>query len=128
MAFCQRRWYSRLARCDFSKALESFQTAADKGPNHSVSRLNLGVVYVNDLKDYAKGVAAWEDFLRVEPAGARADSIREQLGQIKQMMAAQSGEIDLPPDHQFAENIKSEIIERLEYLWDIDDVIVEFAE
>ena len=89
--------YRRLG--DFTKALESFQTAADKGPNHSVSRLNIGVVYVNDLKDYAKGIAAWEDFLRVEPSGQRADAIREQIGQVKQMMAAQSGDVELPPDH-----------------------------
>jgi tetratricopeptide (TPR) repeat protein len=84
---------------EFSKALESFQAAAEKAPSHSISRLNIGVVYVNDLKDYAKGVAAWEDYLRVETNGARADSIREQLRQIKQMLAAQAGEVDLPPDH-----------------------------
>jgi tetratricopeptide (TPR) repeat protein len=89
--------YRRLG--DFPMAIECFQEAIDRGPSHSVSRLNLGVVYVNDLKDYSKGIAAWEDFLRVEPAGARADSVREQLRQVKQMMAAQSGEIDLPPDH-----------------------------
>jgi cytochrome c-type biogenesis protein CcmH/NrfG len=84
---------------EFSKALESFQAAAEKAPSHSVSRLNIGVVYVNDLKDYAKGIAAWEDFLRVEPTGARADSIRAQLVQIKQMLAAQGGDAGLPPDH-----------------------------
>ena len=38
---------------EFSKALENFQAAAAKAPSHSISRLNIGVVYVNDLKDYA---------------------------------------------------------------------------
>lgn len=36
--------------------------------------------------------------------------------------------VDLTPDHQFAGNIKSEIIDRLEFLWDIKDVVVVFTE
>ncbi len=32
----------------------------------------------------------------------------------------------LPSDHQFANNLKNEILERLEPLWDIKEVIVEF--
>jgi tetratricopeptide (TPR) repeat protein len=83
---------------EYSKALENFQAAAEKAPSHSVSRLNIGVVYVNDLKDYGKGIVAWEDFLRVEPTGARADSIRAQLEQIKQMVAAQGGGAPPPGD------------------------------
>lgn len=35
--------------------------------------------------------------------------------------------IDLPPDHQFANNIREEIIEKIEPLWDVNEVIVEFA-
>jgi nitrogen fixation protein NifU and related proteins len=37
-------------------------------------------------------------------------------------------EVDLASDHQFAANIKSEILERLEILWDIDQVEVIFRE
>ena len=36
--------------------------------------------------------------------------------------------LDLTSDHQFAGNIKSEIIDRLEFLWDIKDVVVVFTE
>ncbi len=36
--------------------------------------------------------------------------------------------VDLPEDHQFAGNIKEEIIERLEYLWDVKKVKVNFSE
>jgi len=35
--------------------------------------------------------------------------------------------INLPPDHQFASNIREEIIEKIEPLWDVNEVIVEFA-
>jgi len=36
--------------------------------------------------------------------------------------------IDLPADHQFAANIREEIMEKIEPLWDVDKVIVEFTE
>jgi len=36
--------------------------------------------------------------------------------------------IDLPADHQFAANIREEIIEKIEPLWDVDKVVVEFTE
>ena len=35
--------------------------------------------------------------------------------------------MDLPKDHQFASNIKDEIIERLEPIWDVKEVTVEFT-
>lgn len=36
--------------------------------------------------------------------------------------------IDLPADHQFANNIREEIVEKIEPLWDVEEVVVEFAE
>jgi len=36
--------------------------------------------------------------------------------------------IDLPPDHQFAPAIKEEIMEKIEPLWDVKEVTVEFVE
>ena len=36
--------------------------------------------------------------------------------------------MDLPPDHQFAPAIKEEILERLEPLWDVKEVKVEFSD
>ena len=36
--------------------------------------------------------------------------------------------IDLPADHQFAANIREEITDKIEPLWDVDKVIVEFTE
>jgi len=37
-------------------------------------------------------------------------------------------EIDLAADHQFAKNIKEEIREKIEPLWDIDEVNIKFTE
>ena len=36
--------------------------------------------------------------------------------------------IELPEDHQFAANIREEIVEKVEPLWDVEGVIVEFTE
>lgn len=35
--------------------------------------------------------------------------------------------VDLPEEHQFANNIREEIIEKLESLWDIEKVLVSFS-
>lgn len=36
--------------------------------------------------------------------------------------------VDLPRDHQFVHNIKDEILEKIEPLWDVREVVVEFTE
>jgi len=36
--------------------------------------------------------------------------------------------VDLPRDHQFAHNITDEILEKIEPLWDVKEVVVEFTE
>lgn len=36
--------------------------------------------------------------------------------------------MDLPADHQFASAIKEEIVEKVEPLWDVEKVVVEFTE
>jgi len=36
--------------------------------------------------------------------------------------------VDLPADHQFANSIREDIVEKIEPLWDIDEVRVEFTE
>jgi NifU-like protein involved in Fe-S cluster formation len=36
--------------------------------------------------------------------------------------------VDLPADHQFAANIREEVTEKIEPLWDVDEVILEFTD
>ena len=36
--------------------------------------------------------------------------------------------IDMPGDHQFANNIREEIRDKIEPLWDVDNLVVEFTE
>lgn len=88
---------------DFTMALESFDKAIERGPNHAISRLNKGVVYIYDLQDNEKGIAAWEDFLRVQPSGPQADQVRADMARIQGSTALPGGVTpqgaELPPDH-----------------------------
>lgn len=55
------------------------------------------------------------------------DVVRTQLvGEIEVEDGKVTITVDLPEDHQFANNIREEISEKIETLWDVDEVIVEF--
>jgi tetratricopeptide (TPR) repeat protein len=68
---------------DYDKAVKEFREAARFDPNHRNSRYNLGVVLQEDKKDVEGAIAAWEDFLRVEPTGEQAAKARAELEQLK---------------------------------------------
>jgi cytochrome c-type biogenesis protein CcmH/NrfG len=70
---------------DYDKAVKELREAASHKPKHANSRFNLGVVLLHDKKDYKGAITAWEEFLKVEPAGERADTIRQRLGQLRSM-------------------------------------------
>jgi cytochrome c-type biogenesis protein CcmH/NrfG len=70
---------------DYDRAVKELREAASYDPKHANSRFNLGIVMLHDKKDYKGAIAAWEDFLRVEPTGERADTIRQRLGQLRAM-------------------------------------------
>ncbi len=66
---------------------------------------------------------------RVMNPMAGLDLVRTKL--VKEIEFAEGGArvvIDLPADHQFAANIREEIVEKIEPLWDVEHVIVEFTE
>jgi cytochrome c-type biogenesis protein CcmH/NrfG len=84
---------------DPAKAIESFDKAIERGPTHTVSRLNKGVVYIYDMNDVEKGIAAWEDFLQVQPSGPQADNIRAELQQLKLRQGIQEPGGELPEGH-----------------------------
>ncbi len=68
---------------DYDKAIQQFREAARLDPTHKNSRFNLGVVLQNDKKDIAGAIAAWENFLKVDPSGERAEMARAQVRQLK---------------------------------------------
>ena len=71
---------------DYDRAVKELREAASHDPKHANSRFNLGIILLHDKKDYKGAITAWEEFLRVEPAGERSDSIRQRLGQLRSMV------------------------------------------
>ena len=71
---------------DFDRAVSEFKKAAQADPGHVNSRYNLGVVLLHDKGDIKGAVTAWEDYLKVEPAGPRAENIRTQMGKMREMI------------------------------------------
>ncbi len=71
---------------DFERAIAEFQQAAQDDPRHVNSRYNLGIVLLHDKGDLKGALAAWEDYLRLEPSGPRADNIRLQIEKLKAMI------------------------------------------
>ena len=71
---------------DYDRAIAEFNRAAEMAPKHVNSRYNLGIVLLHDKGDIKGAIKAWEDFLRVEPTGPRADNIRNQMDKMKAMV------------------------------------------
>jgi tetratricopeptide (TPR) repeat protein len=71
---------------DYDRAIAEFKRAAEMAPKHVNSRSNLGIVLLHDKGDIKGAIKAWEDFLRVEPTGPRADNIRNQMDKMKAMV------------------------------------------
>jgi cytochrome c-type biogenesis protein CcmH/NrfG len=67
----------------YDKAVENFEQASKLQPQHGQSLYNLGLVYMQDLKDFDKAAEAWERFLKVNPSGPGADQVRRNLEAIR---------------------------------------------
>ena len=70
---------------DPDRALAEFNRAAQDDPRHVNSRYNKGVVLLHDKADIKGAIQAWEEFLKVEPTGPRAEKIRNQMEKMKTM-------------------------------------------
>ena len=70
---------------NFDRAIEEFKKAAEDDPKHVNSRYNQGVVYLHDKGDIKAAIKAWEEYLKEETTGPRADNIRNQMDKMKSM-------------------------------------------
>ena len=69
----------------FDRALEEFRKAAQSDPKHANSRYNIGLVLLHDKQDMKGAIKAWEEYLKVDPNGERAQRIRAQIEKMKTM-------------------------------------------
>lgn len=70
---------------DFDRAIEEFKKAAQSDPKHQNSRYNIGIVLLHDKQDVKGAIAAWEDYLKVDPNSERANRLRAQIDKMKKM-------------------------------------------
>ncbi len=75
--------YRRLG--DMNRALEEFRKAAQIDPKHVNSRYNIGIVLLHDKQDIKEAIKAWEEYLKVDPEGERANRVRAQMENLKKM-------------------------------------------
>ncbi|SIO36974.1 tetratricopeptide repeat protein [Halodesulfovibrio marinisediminis] len=52
----------------FQKAIESYDNALKFAPTHPNALFNKGIVYLHDLEQKEKGIAAWEELLKSNPS------------------------------------------------------------
>jgi len=71
---------------NFDRAIAEFKKAAEDDPKHVNSRYNLGIVLLHDKGDLKGAIRAWEDFLKVETTGPRAENIRNQMVKMRDMV------------------------------------------
>jgi cytochrome c-type biogenesis protein CcmH/NrfG len=75
--------YRRLGEIDH--ALREFRKAAQSDPKHINSRYNIGVVLLHDKQDIKGAIKAWEEYLKVDPNSERANRIRAQMDNLREM-------------------------------------------
>lgn len=68
----------------FPEAVEQYLAAQKLDPTHQASRFNLAVCYAEGLKDSAKAIATWEEFLRLFPNSDRAAAAREGITHLRE--------------------------------------------
>jgi len=71
---------------DYDRAIAEFKKAAEIDPKHVNSRYNLGIVLLHDKGDIKGAIKAWEDYLKVQPTGPRAENIRNQMARMRNMV------------------------------------------
>ena len=69
------------------KAIEQYRLAQKQDPKHENSLFNQGGVYASDLKDPAKAIAAWQQYIKQFPTGKSVNQakllIEREQGKLK---------------------------------------------
>ena len=76
---------------DDDGAIEEFKQAAHYGPKHANSRYHLGLTLLQNKRNIQEGIKAWEDYLKVEPKGQRANQVRAEIERLKTVTAGDKG-------------------------------------
>jgi cytochrome c-type biogenesis protein CcmH/NrfG len=69
---------------DYDGAIEEFRKAAESDTKHMNSWYYLGFTLLHDKQNPNEAIKAWEDYLKVEPKGERANQVRVLLERLKE--------------------------------------------
>jgi cytochrome c-type biogenesis protein CcmH/NrfG len=75
----------------FDRAVANFQKANQIDPKHVQSLFNLGVVYMNDLKQPKKAIEAWSKVIESAPQSEQAMQARAAIEDAKKASGAGGG-------------------------------------
>jgi cytochrome c-type biogenesis protein CcmH/NrfG len=76
---------------DDDGAIEEFKKAARYDPKHINSRYYLGLTWLQNKGKTQEAIKAWEDYLKVEPKGQRANQVRVEIERLKASVAEAKG-------------------------------------
>ena len=71
---------------DFDRAIEEFKKVAQSDPKHVNSRYNIGIVLLHDKGDIKGAIKAWEEYLKVDPKGEKAERVKAQMENLRKMV------------------------------------------
>ena len=77
---------------DDDGAIEEFRKAAQYGSKHANSRYYLGLTLLQNKKNIREGIKAWEDYLKVEPKGQRANQVRAEIERLRTEIDGEKGQ------------------------------------
>ena len=72
---------------DDDGAIEEFKKAVQYGSEHANSRYHLGFTLLQSKRNIPEAIKAWEDYLKVEPKGSRANQVRFEIERLKAVTA-----------------------------------------
>ena len=67
----------------FDRAVANFQKANQLDPKHVQSLFNLGVVYLNDLKQPKKAIEVWNKVIQSAPQSEQAQQAKVAIEEAK---------------------------------------------
>ena len=72
---------------DDDGAIEELKKAAQYNPRHITSRYYLGLILLQKKGEAQETIRAWEDYLKVEPKGKRANQVRSEIERLRAVTA-----------------------------------------
>jgi tetratricopeptide (TPR) repeat protein len=92
---------SRYNALDYQGAIESYEKAVEVNPQSGAAHLELGLLYEQNVQDFAAAIYHFQRFLTLRPKSEFEDRVKQQILACKQELAKS---VSLPPISQRLQN------------------------